>query len=164
MLNPLQDWIDPKQILELQNAQYQDVLVFDEQIPVGELVNGAVNVTSVGHFLLVSITGEFTTIENDLDDGVNRLTMQLLDGSNQRTLFSNFVSVNTILSPGRVLLPGVAGAASSQLEMEWPFIYLFPINSSILVRVQSGATLGTTANQLRLTFKGIRIFDRQTRI
>lgn len=161
MLNPYHEPIDISTIIDLQNHQYQNALFLEETVAPNSNVDAAVNVTALGHFMLLSMTGDYTTKIADspvVDDGIPHLFVQLVDGSNQRTLFDNFIPANLFLSPGRV--KSVAGAISAdnrsdQLFLEYPFIYTFPLNSQILVRIQNNSDY---ENTLRIMFKGIRIF------
>lgn len=164
MLNPYHEPINIQKIIDLQNHQYQNLLYFEEEIPANSQVDGAVNITALGHFMLLSFTGDYTTkIAGDpdpVDDGINHLFMQLVDSSNQRTLFDDYVPCNMLLSPGRV--KSLAGAISADnrsdpLYLEFPFVYTFPVNSSILVRVRNNSDY---LNRLRIAFKGIRIFPQ----
>jgi hypothetical protein len=160
MLNPYHQAIDIKAILAIQNHQYQEALYLEQSIPAASQIDAAVQVTSLGHFMLLSLTGAFTTVVDDgqgaaTDDGINQIFIQLLDGSNQRPLFSDFVAANLFLSPGRIqILPGV-GNASDQLYLEYPFIYTFPMNGQILCRIRNTADW---ENRVKIMFKGIRIF------
>ena len=165
MLNVYHEPIDVHRILELQQTQYQNGLYFEEEIPASGQVDGSVNVTSLGHYMLLGITGSFTTLIDDgqgapVDNGVNPIFFQLVDGSNQRTLFDDFAAAPLILSPGRVkgtLAPVTAADRSGQLYLEFPWCYTFPMNSQILVKVKNESDW---PNTLRLFFHGIRIFPR----
>ena len=169
MLNPYHEPIDIGRIIELQNHQYQNALYLEQTVPAGSQVDASLNITALGHFMLLSMTGDFTTLEDDgqgaaEDTGVNNLLMQLVDGSNQRTLFDDFVPVDMFLSPGR--RKSLAGAISADnrsdlLYLEYGWIYTFPKNSNIICRIRNAADW---ENTLRIQFKGIRIFPaaRQT--
>jgi hypothetical protein len=159
MLNPYHEKIDIREILMLQNHQYQQILYFENEIPADTTLEGSVNVTGLGHFMLLSFTGDYTTKVNDEgeadDDGICDLSMQLIDGSSNRTLFDNLIPLNILLSPGRrQIIPGV-GEYSNQLYLEFGFVYTFSMNGSIQVRIQNNADF---ANIVRIAFKGIRIF------
>lgn len=162
MLNPYHSPINIGQIIDLQQLQYQNALYLEETVAANTQVDAAVNITALGHFMLLSLTGDYTTLFDDqdaaADDGINHLFVQLVDGSNQRTLFDDFVPANLFLSPGRT--KDVAGAISAAnrsdpLFLEYPFIYTFPLNSNIIVRIRNNSDW---ENRLRIMFKGIRIF------
>lgn len=159
MLNPYHNAIDVPKVLALQNRQYQEAIPLEEEIPAAGQVDAAVQVTSVGHFMLMSMTGSFTTKvldeQDPADDGICRIFIQLLDGSNQRPLFDDYIAANLFLSPGRVRAAAGLGDASDQLYLEYPFVYTFPINGQILVRIRNTSDF---ANVVRIMFKGIRIF------
>ncbi len=160
MLYPYHQAIDIRAILAIQNHQYQETLYLEQSIEQATQIDAAIQVTSLGHFMLLSMTGSYTTLVDDgqggvTDDGINQIFIQLLDGSNQRPLFNDFVAANLFLSPGRA--QGVAGVgnASDQLYLEYPFIYTFPMNGQILCRIRNTAD---TTNKVKIMFKGIRIF------
>lgn len=158
MLNPYHTAIDVSKVLEIQNRQYQEAIPLEQEVAANTQVDAAVQITSLGHFMLLSMTGSFTTKVADdpvTDDGICRIFIQLLDGSNQRPLFDDFVAANLFLSPGRVQALAGVGNASDQLYLEYPFVFTFPINGSILVRIRNTADY---ANIVRIMFKGIRIY------
>jgi len=160
MLNPYHQAIDIKSILAIQNHQYQEVLYLEQMVEAGSQVDAAIQVTSLGHFMLLSMTGSFTTLIDDgqgsaTDDGINQVFLQLLDGSNQRPLFNDFVAANLFLSPGRVQFLSGVGDPSDQLFLEYPFIYTFPMNGQILMRIRNTSDW---TNKVKVMFKGIRIF------
>lgn len=158
MLNPYHTAINVRKVLEIQNSQYQEAIPMEQEVAANTQVDAAVQVTSVGHFMLLSMTGSFTTKVADdpvADDGICQIFIQLLDGSNQRPLFDDFIAANLFLSPGRVRAVAGVGDASDQLYLEYPFVYTFPINGQILVRIRNTSDF---ANIVRVMFKGIRIF------
>ncbi len=163
MLNPYHDALDIKHILDLQNVQYQNALYLEEEVPATSQRDAAVQISSLGHFMLLSMTGAFSTMYLDdqtpADDGRCQVFIQLLDGSNQRPLFEDFVWAGLFLSPGRFkALPGAVGAQSDQLYLEYPFIYTFPNNGQITVKIRNESD---KHNIVRIMFKGIRIFPKQ---
>jgi len=160
MLNPYHQAIDIKAILAIQNHQYQETLYLEQQIDAATQVDAAIQVTSLGHFMLLSMTGSYTTRVDDgeqaaTDNGINQIFIQLLDGSNQRPLFNDYVAANLFLSPGRIQSIPALGNASNQLFLEYPFIYTFPMNGQILCRIRNTADW---TNTVKIMFKGIRIF------
>lgn len=159
MLNPYHTAINVPKVLEIQNRQYQEALPLEQEIAANTQVDAAVQVTSIGNFMLMSMTGSYTTKvlddQDPADDGICRIFIQLLDGSNQRPLFDDFIAANLFLSPGRVRAAAGLGDASDQLYLEYPFVYTFPINGQILVRIRNTSDF---ANTVRMMFKGIRIF------
>jgi len=162
MLNPYHEKIDISRIIQLQNYQYQNALYLEEEVPASSQLDAAVSITSIGHFMLLSMTGSYTTKIADspaVDDNINHLFVQLVDGANHRELFDDYIPANLFLSPGREkVLAGVDIPVSSPLFLEYPFIYTFPLNGQILVRIRNDSDY---ANTLRIMFKGIRIFNIQ---
>lgn len=133
------------------------MLYLEQEIPAASQIDAQVNITSLGHFMLLTMTGDYTTkTAAGADDGICQIYSQLLDGANQRTLFENFVPVNLFLSPGRSRSIAGVGDASNQLYLELPFVYTFQQNSSIVMRLKNAAPF---ANTVRIAFKGVRVFD-----
>jgi hypothetical protein len=159
MLNPYHTAINVPKVLEIQNRQYQNAMPLEQEVPANDQIDASVQVTSSGNFMLMSMTGSYTTKYLDgqdvADDGICRIFIQLLDGSNQRPLFDDFIAANLFLSPGRVRAVAGLGDASDQLYLEFPFVYTFPVNGAILVRIRNTSDY---ANVVRIMFKGIRIF------
>lgn len=162
MLNPYHQKIAVRDILQLQQFQNQETLFGQITVPANSVIDGAVSITSYGHFMLLYMTGDYTTkVAGPLDDGICRVAMQLIDGINSRNLFSDPVPCDMILSPGRrQILPGV-GAASQELRILFPFVYTFQMSGRIIVRVRNDSDF---ENIVRIAFTGIRIFPdaRQT--
>ena len=159
MLNPYHERIDIQKIIDLQNYQYQNSLYLEQAVPANSQIDAAVNITALGHFMLLSFTGAYSTKDDGpVDDGINHLFFQLVDGSNQRVLFDDFIPANILLSPGREQIIAGAGNASEPLRLEFPFIYTFPLNSQIICRIRNDAGF---ENTLKIQFKGIRIFPIQ---
>lgn len=162
MLNPYHQQIDVAEVMRLQQYQYQCTLYLEQEVPANSQVDAAVNVTSIGHFMLLSMTGSYTTVEEideePVDNGVVPLYAQLVDGSNFRELFEDYVPANLFLSPGREKSLSTSGERSDQLFLEYPFVYTFPLNGQVILRIQNAANY---ANKLKVAFKGIRIFPAQ---
>lgn len=162
MLNPYHSRIAVRDILQLQQYQNQESLFGSVTVPAESVVDAAVNITSYGHFMLLYMTGDYTTkVAGPLDDGICRVSVQLIDGINNRNLFSDPIPADLFLSPGRrQILPGV-GAASQELRILYPFVYTFQMSGRIIFRVRNDADY---ENIVRIMFTGIRIFPeaRQT--
>lgn len=162
MLNPYHDKIDIQRIIALQGAQYQDALYLEQSVPANSQIDAPTLISSLGHFMLLTMSGSFTTLDTvaavTTDTYVCPLYCQLIDGSNQRTLFESPVPASLFLSPGKENVSGVTQLNPPQpLFLEFPFIYTFPINSSIIMRIRNSAAY---ANTLKVFFKGIRVFDK----
>ena len=156
MINPYHDRLDIQKIVELQAYQYQDAILVEGDVPANGEVDLVEDVTALGHFMMLSVTGSFTTkTAADADDGINHLFAKLEDGTNNRSLFGDFIPANLFLSPGRVRAVAGLGDASDQLFLEYPFIYTFPMKGDILLRMRNDAAFD---NHISVMFKGIRIF------
>jgi hypothetical protein len=162
MINPYHQRIDIDQILELQAHQYQQSLYLEVEVEANSSVDGIVNVTSLGHFMNLHITGDYSTATSEsADDDICRLRGQLIDGANNRELWTNPIPLNIVLSPGRAQSIAAAGSVSNQLYLVFPFVYTFPLNGQIIMRLFND---GDYVNRARFVFTGIRIFPavRQT--
>jgi hypothetical protein len=158
MLNPYHSKIDIRNVLALQEFQHQQTLYLAQPIEASAQIDAAVDITSLGHFMLLSWTGAYSTLsDEETDDGVNHLFIQLVDGSNGRELFDDFVAANILLSPGRMQVLAGSGDPSEPLFLEYPFVYTFPLNSRIIVRIRNDIA---AAQILKIAFKGIRIFPK----
>lgn len=157
MLNPYHNPIDIEKVFQLQDFQYSNALYLEENVPAQSQLDASVDITTQGHFMMTWITGAFTTLDGeDTDNGISQMWIQLVDGSNDRTLFNNFIWVGLWTSPGRIqAIPGTA--ASNQLYLTFPFVYTFPQKGSILVKIRNNHAY---ANTVKLMFTGIRIFPR----
>lgn len=162
MLNPYFEKIDIDRVMELQNTQFQQLLYAERSVPPNSQIDHAKNITAEGHFLLLSINIGFSTLVLDdqetIDDGRNHLFMQLVDLTHHKELFDDFVDLSLIGSPGRLRFPitGAGTPADSQpVRIEFPFVYMFPVNSVIGMRTRNDSD---AANKLQVTFKGIRIY------
>lgn len=159
MINPYHERIDIDTVLRLQASQHQQTLPLEREVDAASQIDAVINVTSLGHFMLLHFTGDYTTkvLDEELptDDGICHTWIQLIDGSNMRELFSEPVPCNLLLSPGRRQILAGVGNASDQLYMVYPFIYTFPMNSQIIVRIRNDSDF---SNIVRMAFTGIRIF------
>lgn len=162
MLNPYHEPIDVARILDLQQHQYQNTLYLAQEVPANSQIDAAVNITALGHFMLLSMTCDYTTkAAGPIDNGLCNMLVQIVDGSNQRPLFDNFIPANLFASPGRV--KSIAGAIavanpeSQPLRLQYDFVYTFPKNSQIMVKIQNASDY---LNIIRIAFKGIRIFPQ----
>ena len=160
MLNPYHEQIDIQRVLALQNSQYQVCLYTQIEVGPGEQVDQSVNISSIGHFLLLTMTGSYTSKIADgpeTYDGICKQSVQLTDGSNDRQLFEDFIPANLFLSPGRIQSISGVGNASEPLRREFAFVYCFLANGQIIVKVKNHSDV---ANTTRIMFKGIRVFTQ----
>ena len=171
MVNIFSKIINPQKILAMQNLQYQEKLLLEDTVPANTSKLGKVSVSSLGHFYCLYITGHFTTLyeqaENGaetVDDGISHLRGKLSDGSNQRQLFNDYIPLDLFCSPGRVKdeaynfvisQPTAALAApSNNLFYPLAFQYMFTVNSDILFDVKNDSN---NENTYALVFHGIRL-------
>lgn len=133
----------------LQAVQYRETLLIRNTVPANSESLSKVSISNLGHFMLERITGKFDTVHlvgaDIVDDGVNRLTGKLVDGSNQRQLFGDYVPLDLILSPGRsrtALATNnlTTASASNSLFFPFDFRYMFAMNSEIQLYVKNSST------------------------
>lgn len=161
MFNLFADEIDPSRILRLQNLQYSEKLLLTDTVPAGGQQMGQVNISSLGDFFCLYMTGHFTTLASPaaaiVDTGVNYLRGKMIDASNQRPLFNDYVPLDLFLSPGRVKsalsTTVLTDPASNQLFYPQPFQYQFTVNSQILFDVKNDSD---EANTYEIVFHGVR--------
>lgn len=173
--------LSAKAMFGIQKTQYTDAIPLTDTIDAGTTKLCKANVSFVGHFLLTSITGRFSTLHYPpveavlLDNGVCALSAQLLDGAGQRTMFSDYIPLDLFLSPGRTRrqtglvagvvtqvvnnLQAVAAVASKcdnapSLFEPYAFEYLFTANSDIQMSIRNDST---TTQFVDIMFKGIRL-------
>lgn len=157
--------LSPDQIITAQRARYDEILTTDNAIvcAAGQDTTFEIKVSELGVFHSQSITGSFTTLTTDsgviVDNGVNTLSMTIKDGANALPLTNGFVSVDLLLSCGRVrsglATNNLTGAAPSGfLFRPLKFDYYFPKLSSIQFVVRN---IGNTAQTLQLAFHGERV-------
>lgn len=104
----------------------------------------------------------YTTLEDsesgDVDDGVNHLSCQFMDGANQLALSNDFVGLATIAAPGRQRAPGVSGDPSNALAIDggipWPHLYLS--TGSVKMDMRNDAD---TVNSFEAVYNGYLIPD-----
>jgi hypothetical protein len=151
-------------MFRVQNAQNQECLYMADTVPAASQKLGKVSVSNLGHFFCRYITGTFTTIENigavTTDTGIDYLRGKLIDGSNMRPLFNDYVPFSLWSVPGRRKSLTTGGSDSFQLHIVFPFEYLFQMNGDILMDVKNDSTL--EANAYSLAFWGVRIKSSET--
>lgn len=164
MINIFKNLIDPERILSLQNKQYSEKLLLEDTVPAGTSKLGKVNVSSLGHFYCLFVTGHYTTLadveeppSSIVDTGIDYLRGKLIDGSNQRQLFNDYIPLDLFLTPARVKsslsVNYLTDPVSNSLFYPQPFQYLFTVNSEIIFDVKNDSN---TDNKYALLFHGIR--------
>jgi hypothetical protein len=141
-------------------------------VPAGSEKLQKKNISNIGHFESKFITGSFQTVYQSEINGLQiqdldicYLTGQLIDGSNQRPLFDDFIPLNLFLSPGRVRSANSAtllttDPPSGNLFYPIEFIYLWTINADILFKVKNASNVDLT---YWMMFHGIRILTPKAR-
>jgi len=157
--------INPTEILKMQQLQYQEKLYMEDTVPPNSQKLNSVDISSLGCFYCLFMTGSFTTIINGdppIDDGVQHLRGKLSDGSNQRQLFNDYIPLHLYLSPGRekdsIATPVTDYPAAGNLFYPQPFQYMFTLTSQILFDVKNDSDY---ENDYKIVFHGIRFPEAQ---
>lgn len=159
-MNVLLNRLDSARLFEVQSFQYQDVIYLADSVGASTQKLGRVTVSNLGHFHALYVTGSMTTQYDTgggaVDTGINYLRAKLIDGSNGRPLFNDYIPLNLFLSPGRrrSLTGAGAGGESGSLFYPLPFEYLFTANSEIQIDVKNDSNV---ANAYSLAFFGVRV-------
>jgi len=111
-------------------------------------------VPPVGIFLCFSLTGNFTTVETGAaDNGICKMSMKMRNGSG-RVYLPDLVSMDLMLTPGRVKDPTVVGAAAGN-QMQFPglpFATVFRPKDTLSFEVQNTSL---ASNTWALAFHGV---------
>lgn len=161
MFNLFAKEIDPARILRLQNFQYTEKLYASDIIPASGQKMGVVNISSLGHFYCQFITASFSTLYDNAgdinDDGLSHVRVKIIDGSNQRPLFNDYIPMDLFCSPGRAKNANSVGfatdAESNALFYPHPFQYLFTQNSEIMIDAKNDSD---AINYYDIVFHGVR--------
>jgi len=163
-------------LYRLQNVQYSEKLLMADTVPAGQSKLGKTAISNLGHFLCLQVTGHFQTVKaggtgvppaNIVDDAVNHLRGQLVDGAGNRKLFNDYIPLDLWLSPGRerdnratnVIAPdGAIITASAPYPLFYPmeFEYLFSANSEILLDVKNDSDKDIS---YEIAWHGIRVLS-----
>lgn len=148
-------------LFSVQDKKYRETLYATDTVPASESKLQKINTSNVGDFLVLFITGTFTTLKVVggviVDTGICTLNAQLKDGNSQTLLYNDYINMQLWVSPGRmksVLSTTLAtdpqgGYFISPFEFE----YLFSRNSDILIDVKNTEN---TPNSYKLAFHGLR--------
>lgn len=161
--------ISAEKLGNLKRRQYAEKLVLEDTVPAGETQEQIINISHIGDFLCLYITGKFTTLalsgETVIDNGVCALRGLLYDGTGTRKLFNDFIPLDLFFSPGRVkdtaaanvVLDDVAALrADPSMQLFYPneFQNLFDVNSTIRFDVKNDSDY---ENYYAMCFHGIRL-------
>jgi hypothetical protein len=153
----------------IKRQQYPEKLFLSGNIPAGKQLRNILNISHLGDFLSLYITGSYTTLalyEGDIiDNGVCAMRGQLFDGTGNRQLFNDFIPLDLIFSPGRVrdvtaenvVEPfGTVLTASDSQQLFYPMElqHMFDVNSTIIFDVKNDSDAD---NSFTLCFHGIRL-------
>jgi hypothetical protein len=156
MFDLFQKVLNPEKILDIQRLQYSEKILITDHVAAKKEQTVTEQISARGHFMSLFITGHYTTKSTleAVDNGVNHLSGKLIDGSNQRPLFNNYIPFDILFSPGRVkILPLALDPVSRPLFYPHPFQYCFAVNGSIIFRVRNNSAF---ANIYAVCFYGIR--------
>jgi len=166
--------LSAEKLFAAQRSQYSETLNMAGVVPANAGFLARTDVSNLGHFLCLKITGSFSTLRIDplappaiIDDGIDHLRGQLIDGAGQRKLFNDFIPLSLFLSPGRrrdvtatnaVLPTATAALAGLGNSLFYPveFEYLFAANSQILLELRNDSD---TLNRFDIAFHGVRILS-----
>lgn len=126
----------------------------NDSVPASSTKPTSYQVPPKGIFLCMSITGSFTTLETGpADNGVCKMSMKFRNGSG-RVYIPDLVSLDLLLTPGRVKDATVVGAsASNQMQFPGlPWVTVFRGNDTLSIEVQNTAAY---ANNWALAFHGV---------
>jgi hypothetical protein len=145
----------------VKSNQFWNKVVLTGEVAANSTEVEQVNITNLGDFLCLYITGSYTTLYesngNIIDTDICYLSGQLIDGTGNRKLFEDFIPFNLFLSPGRVRSQYATNEnanPSNSLYLEMPFQHLFDKNSTIILNVKNSSN---TTNYFSICFHGIRI-------
>lgn len=158
-MNVLLNRIDVARFFEVQNHQNQECIYLADTVGALAQKLGKASVSNLGHFFVRHMTVSFTTIETvggvATDTGIDYLRGKLIDGSNMRPLFNDYIPFSLWSTPGRRKSIVASGSDSFQMQIIFPFEYLFTMNSDILIDVKNDSTL--QRNSYSVAFWGVRI-------
>ena len=149
--------IDADRMLAVQNAQNTELLYLADTVNAASQKLGSVAVSNLGHFYCRYIFVSYTTVEGAVaaDTGIDYLSGKLIDGSNNRPIFDDYIPFGLWSVPGRRQSIAGSGNASFQSHIIFPLEYMFTVNSNILLDVKNVATL--QPNSYSIVFHGVRV-------
>lgn len=183
MIQVLSQKLAAQSRFQLQGEQYSEKMPLSDTIPAGTTKLCKTNVSNLGHFLCLRITGHFETLGkynattgvldaagSIVDDGICHLRATIQDGAGQRIMFSDYTPLDLFLSPGRarsadatnnLVVKTNIGAAQNAPDLFYPdeFEYLFTANSDILMSIKNDSNVDLDVDIL---FHGVRILSRRT--
>jgi hypothetical protein len=157
--------LTPDQVITAQRMRYDEILTTDTSIVCEPLQDTSIEikVSDLGVFHSETLTGTYTTLNDTgsaiVDNGVCPLAITIKDGANALPLTNGYVSLDLMLSPGRVRSSLATNnlttaAPSSTLFYPMKFDYYFPKLSSIQMVIRNTSN---TRQVVQLAFHGERV-------
>ena len=165
-MNVLLNEINASEIFRVQNRQNQEGIYMADTVPAASQKLARAAVSNLGHFFCQRIVMSFTTIETvaaaATDTGIDYLRGKLIDGSNMRPFFNDYVPFHLWAIPGRrKSIAGVLGGSDSfQQHIIFPWEYMFPMNADILLDVKNDSV--GQPNSYSVMFIGVRVKSSET--
>jgi len=168
------DLISSEKYSNIKRAQYPEKLVITDTVPAGQQVRAIANISHIGNFLCLWISGIYSTLElaagggSSVDNGICNLRGLLIDGTGTRKLFNDFIPFDLWLSPGRIKTTvatnrisdvGAVLRADPSQQLFYPleFQHMFDRNSTIIADVKNDSDADNT---FTLCFHGIRLLAK----
>lgn len=163
------DVLSKEKFSNIKRTQFPEKILLSGRVGAETEERFLVNISPLGDFLCLYITGNYSTLikygDNIVDNGVCYLRGLLIDGTGARKLFNDFIPFDLFLSPGRVksqdadnngmIIMGYdAAEPSSQLFYPLEFQHMFDRGSSIIIDVKNDSNIENTFN---ICFHGIRL-------
>ena len=170
MIRVFNKLLNGQTLFPVQNKQYAERIPLTDTVQPGENKLCSTSVSFIGHFLCQFITGNYQTLSLDntsaiVDDGICHLRAQLVDGAGSRQIFSDFVPLDLLFSPGRIRAKtatnNLKATATAEKADPAPALfypsnleYLFTANSTIQMQVKNDSDAAISFN---VCFAGIRV-------
>lgn len=158
-MNVLLNRIDADKMFQIQSVQNQECIYLSDTVGALSQKLARVGVSALGHFFCQHIQLSFTTLDDIgaglVDTGIDYLRGKLIDGSNMRPLFNDYIPFGLWATPGRRKSLSASGSDSFQQHIIFPFEYMFTVNSDILFDVKNDAAVGE--NAYSMAFFGVRV-------
>jgi hypothetical protein len=163
-MNVLLNRINAPAMFEIQNRQNQECIYLTDTVAAGSQKLAKVSISNLGHFFCQHITLSYTTLETVMaaqtDTGIDYLRGKLIDGSNMRPLFGDYIPFGLFAVPGRRKVITTSGSDSFQMQIVFPWEYIFTVNSDILMDVKNDSV--GESNSYSMAFWGVRVKSSQT--
>lgn len=149
--------INAKEYLQVQRYQNQYALYLTDTIAAGATRLASVAVSPEGDFLCQHITLSYTTVDGGpaADTGLDYIRARIIDGNGQKPLFSDLIPLGLWGTPGRRKSLAAGGSDSNQIQVVFPWEYMFISQGSIIIEARSDATAAD--NSYSIAFWGIRV-------